>query len=337
MMFFVFDLKHKCQKETKMKPNYNKLTIFLENGADKIGLSFRQIEIIIGAELPPVYTSRRTIGQKSSRIRMAAEQAGFCLKEVDYDNCWVLFCLPSVEMIDGQEHEKVDDESVIASDDRDIGKDLDESIRYFKSHWSSVGGEYVPFCDKYSDIDDVYFNAGMEAYRAAMKRAIKFYGLDQRTRNELRNESCRYLADRFRVLFAIQHLTGASYDDWGKETTEHIRSIYRDRNVIDYTIGNAQKIINVALKFVMSSNLVDYHSDVFKYCHFPVDGRIQQIIKQQLGVGYLNQNRVEQTVYSSWSNNDNWSDFIDYQNRVRVAVADNGYYSPMVWEATHWR
>lgn len=322
-----------------MKPNYDNLKVFLENGADYLPLSFKQIEMIIGAELPPVYTNRRTINQKSSRIRMAAEKAGFYLREVDYDNRWILFCLPTSVVIRGEEHEIRDDDLDSLDNNRapeDIGKDIDESIRYFKATWSSVGGEYVPFCDKYDNLDDVYFNAGMEAYRAAMKRAIRFYGLDQRVRNQLRRESCTYLAGRFRILFEISNLNQASYDEWAKETTEHIREIYRNNNVNDYTIGNAQKIINVALKFVMSSNLVNYRSDVFKYCHFPVDGRIQQTIKRQLGVELLRQNGREVQDYSSWSNNDNWDDFIDYQNRVREAISEKGYYSPMVWEATHW-
>jgi len=325
-----------------MKPNYGKLKSFLESGGDYLPLSFKQIELILGAEIPPVYTNRRTINHKSSRIRKAAEKAGFYLKEVDYDNCWVLFCLQTSMIIEGAEQNVGSEGTEFLEANRsqrpsDIGKDLETSIRYFKNTWSSVGGEYVPFCDKYDNLRDVYFNAGMEAYRAAMKRAIKFYGLSQNIRNRLRIESCRYLADRFEYLFSIaDSLDFDSYDEWAKETTEHIREIYRSNDVTDYTIGNAQKIINVALKFVMSSNIVDYRSNVFKYCHFPVDGRIQQTIKEQLRVGLLKQHGRPVAGYSSWSSNDNWDDFIDYQNRVREAIIANGYYSPLVWEATHW-
>ena len=209
----------------------------------------------------------------------------------------------------------------------DLGKDLDNSITTFKERWGSIGGQYVPFLDKYDSLDDVYYHAGMEAYRAAMKRAIKFNGLHQRVRTNLREQSCSYLAERLRVLFALEELDFDKFTEWAEETATNIRAIYRNAGVNDYTYGNAQKLINVAIKFVMSSNLVDYHHQVFKYCHFPVDGIIQQIIRKAFGIRPLK---------TCWSKNDNWDDFVDYQRKVRKAVLANGYYSPMVWEATHW-
>lgn len=216
--------------------------------------------------------------------------------------------------------------SVDLANDR-LGKDLDEAIKMFKSSWSSIGGEYVPFCDKYSNIDDVYYNAGMEAYRAATKRAIRFDGLAIRTRNELRKKSCEYLKKRFKILFDLKKMDFDIFRDWAKETAKHIRDIYRNAGVNDYTYGNAQKLINVALKFVLSSNLVDCHNPVFKHCHFPVDGIIQGVIKKNFGIKRLK---------TCWSKNDNWDEFVEYQKEVRKAVLDNGYYSPLIWEATHW-
>ena len=216
--------------------------------------------------------------------------------------------------------------SVDLASDR-LGKDLDEAIELFKSSWSSIGGEYVPFCDKYSDIDDVYYNAGMEAYRAAMKRAIRFNGLPNRRRTELRHESCVYLKKRFKELFKLKKMDFDIFTNWAKITANHIRGIYRNAGVNDYTYGNAQKLINVALKFVLSSNLVDYHNPVFKHCHFPVDGIIQGVIKKNFGIKRLK---------TCWSKNDNWDEFVEYQKEVRKAVLDNGYYSPLIWEATHW-
>ena len=309
-----------------MKANYENLKAFLENGNDTQTLTFKQIEIVTGSELSPVYIARKAMDFENSRIRMAAEKAGFHLTEVNYNRAFVRF-----ERVEAR---NVEENLVVPAGD--LGRDLDASIAYFKANWSSVGGEYVPFCGKYDNLDDVYFNAGMQAYRAAMKRAIKFDGVPQNVRNELRLESCRYLAERFVVLFALTDLDFDSYNAWAEETARHIRSIYRNRGVTDYTIGNAQKIINVALKFVMSSDIVDYHHDVFKYCHFPVDGRIQMTIRQQLRVGLLHQNGEDRYGYSSWSSNDNWEDFLDYQIRVREAVLRHGFYSPMVWEATHW-
>ncbi len=326
--------KRKKQKRRDfVKPNYSNLKFFLENGADIQPYSFKQIEFIIGVKLPETCKIKKAIESDDFEIRKTAEEAGFYIEKIDYDHSWIIFSRLISVIIDGVERKmrktetnELNKPKTISSDD--IGKDLDKAIGYFKESWSSVGGEYVPFCDKYDNLGDVYFNAGMEAYRAAMKRAIKFHGLNQRTRNQLRIESCEYLANRFTMLFGQTNLDFASFSDWAKETTKHIRGIYRDAGVNDYTIGNAQKIVNVAIKFVMSSNIVDYKSDVFKYCHLPVDSRIQEIIKKTFRIKPLR---------TCWSKNDNWRDFVDYQIRVRNAVLEKGYYSPMVWEATHWR
>ena len=300
-----------------MKANYEKLKEFLENGLDSLELTIGQIEMIIGLKLSETFKSKKTINEKDCEFRMAAEKAGFQLSSVDHDCCKIVF--------KRLKHTAVNGEELSAENCGSVGNELDSSMRLFKNTWGKTG--YVPFCNKYSSLDDVYFNAGMEAYRAAMRRAIKLNGLSHGIMEDLRRESCEYLAGRFKELFEIKNLDFDKYDAWAEETTKHIREIYRDQGVNDYTIGNAQKIINVALKFVMSSDLVDYNSDVFKYCHFPVDGIIQGTIKRAFKIKPLE---------TCWSKNDNWEDFLGYQKSVREAVHSAGYYSPIVWEATHW-
>lgn len=102
---------------------------------------------------------------------------------------------------------------------------------------------------------------------------------------------------------------------------------FLENGVEEYTMGNTQKLINVVLKFVMSSNIVDYRHDVFKYCHFPVDDIIQGVIKRKFRINPLR---------TCWSKNDSWEELLNYQTRVREAVLANGYYSQIVWEATRW-
>ena len=329
-----------------MKPNYNELTNkLIENSSDTQNYSFEDVERIIGTSIPPVYIEYRTFKQSSSKFQQYAKMAGYLLTEVDYDNHTLTFqkddgtLTPIVRRPAYNRHIYGIKASISlnALDPNDLGKNLDEAVRHFKSNWSSTGGDYVPFCNKYNNLQDVYYHAGLEAYRAAMKRAITYGGgLTTRQINDLKEESCRYLQSRFAVLFAIKNINQTLFNEWIYETATEIRRIYRDNDVSDYTYGNAQKIINVAIKFVLSSNLVDYHNEVFKVCHFPVDGRIQATIKSQLGVHLLHQNGRPVYGYSSWSKNDNWSDFIDYQARVRQATEQFGYYSPLIWEATHW-
>ena len=309
-----------------MKANYDNLTTVLEEGHDIQIYSYAIIENIIGAPIPPVYKNRKTFKHSNSSFQKAARKAGFELTHVDYEVGMLTFMKKDEQFVlpQAHRHARVCDEAL---DPNDLGKDLDTAIKAFKNGWDSTGGQYVPLLNKYNIIDEVYYRSGMEAYRAAMKRAIKFDGLRNSVRTRLREQSCSYLAERFKVLFDLQDLDFDKFTEWAKETATHIRSIYRNAGVNDYTYGNAQKLINVALKFVLSSNIVDYHHDVFKYCHFPVDGIIQNIIRKFFGIRPLT---------TCWSKNDNWDDFVRYQREVREAVLAQGYYSPMIWEATHW-
>jgi len=314
-----------------MKANYEKFGAFLESGADKQVLSFPQIEMIIGEEISPVYINRRTFKQSNSRFRIAANSVGFEITNVDYELSFATFerAEPRYAVANNQPRQPIVFEG-------ELGRNLDEAVAVFKASWSSTGGQYVPFCDKYDQLNDVYYHAGMEAYRASVRRAIKFNGLPRNDINALREQSCRYLAEQFVVLFDKDEMDFNIFNQWAHETTMHIRQIYRDAGVNDYTVGNAQKLINVAMKFVMSSNIVDYTNDVFKYCHFPVDAVIQKVIKRQLRENYLKNNGEPSRYCTSWSNNDNWDDFLDYQTRVRNAILLRGFYSPIIWEATHW-
>lgn len=311
---------------------YENLTNHLKNGDDVQVLTFETITNIVGEPLSPVYLRGNTLKHSNSRYQMAASKADFILDSFDFNEQTMTFRRMNLydKLVLNQRNRRRQAHRAQAREivlDDDLGRDLDSAIVAFKERWGSVGGQYVPFLDKYNNTYDVYYHAGMEAYRAAMKRAISLNGLPQTERRRLREESCRFLANAFKNLFAMQNVNFDNFTDWAEAAATHIRSIYHDAKVMDYTYGNAQKLINVALKFVLSSNIIDYHHEVFKYCHFPVDGIIQRVIRRRFGVRPLS---------ISWSQNDNWQEFVNYQREVRQVVLDEGYYSPMIWEATHW-
>lgn len=333
-----------------MKIDYELLKNHIENGEDVQTYTFAQIEEIIGESIPEVYINRRTFKQKSSsRFQKAAIRAGYLITDVDYEGRTMTFTKNDGRIVErparqaGQHHRAYQPiRSAISEqtlDPNDLGKDLDSAIEYFKTHWRSTGPnpQYVPFCDKYENIDDVYYHAGDEAYRASVKNRIPlFEGMPNRERLALRQQSIRFLAGQFVELFDKTEMNFEIFSNWEYQVATRVREIYHEGGVRLYTYGNAQKLINVALKFVLSSNLVDYHHNVFKYCFFPIDGIIQRKLKSQLAVEFLHLNG-ERTYYQpSWARCDNWDDILDYQTRVRAAVLEYNYYSPMVWEATHW-
>ena len=333
-----------------MKTKFYKLTeTLLNNGGDTQNYTFDEIEQITEGTISNDYFNRRTFKWSTSAYQKAAREAGFEIVDVDYENRnlkiikndgSVVIERPVRSTTHHRRYEPIRAAiSERALDPNDLGKDLDSAISYFKSNWRSTGPnpQYVPFCDKYNNIDDVYYHAGDEAYRASVKNRIPlFEGMPNRARLELRHQSIRYLAEQFVELFAKEDMSFDVFANWEHQIATHIREIYHEGGVNLYTYGNAQKLINVALKFVLSSNLVDYHHDVFKYCFFPIDGIIQRTLKSQLAVEFLHLNGQSTYYQPSWAKCDNWDDILDYQTRVRDAVLAHGYYSPIVWEATHW-
>lgn len=339
-----------------MKENYVKLIKFLEKGGDIQMYSFSQIETIIGERISPVYLNKKTFKWSSSRFQKSAMLAGFVIEDVDYENKTIKFVKNGVHANNNSNNNTTKNsvrsnrprrtyrnvESNVSSqslDPNDIGKDLIESVNYLKNQWRTTGDnpQYVAFRDKYNDIAKVYYNAGDEAYRASVRNRIPlFEGMPTKERLVLRRASITYLAEQFRTLFSMEEMNFEIFSNWEYEVATKIRQIYHDGGVRLYTYGNAQKLINVALKFVLSSDIVDYNNSVFKYCFFPIDGIIQKKLKSNLAVDYLHLNGENVYYQPSWARCDNWADILDYQTRVREAVLRYGYYSPIIWEATHW-
>lgn len=134
----------------------------------------------------------------------------------------------------------------------------------------------------------------------------------------------------------MANLGFSNFDKWEEEVVNYIVSMYKNANVADYTYGNGQKLVNMAIKYILSSNCIEYDHPVFKYCHIPVDGIIQNIANKNLKVDLLYQNGKKVKYYSSWSKNDCRADFLDYQKRIRYAVQKEKCYSPLIWEIKNW-
>ena len=296
-----------------MKSNYVKLKRFLERGEDVQTYSFSQIESIIDENISPVYINKKAFKWSSSRFQKCAMEAGFVLTEVDYERRVLTFTRNGVPLNNNSGrptrrrrsyHTVVSNISPQELEPNDIGKDLNASIYYFKSQWRTTGEnpQYVAFRDRYTDIREVYYNAGNEAYRASVKNRIPlFEGTPIETRWELRRESINYLSEQFSILFAMEEMNYEIFSIWEYEVATRIRQIYHDGGVRLYTYGNAQKLINVALKFVLSSDIVDPTNAVFQYCFFPIDGIIQKKLKSNLAVDYLHLNGRSVPYQPSWA------------------------------------
>ena len=208
---------------------------------------------------------------------------------------------------------------------------LAKGISDFRSNWKSTGGKrdfLVKFQERVSQFG-VYKAAAMSAVGASNQRALKLNG---NTHLPIAKEQCYDLiAKSLQELFSRSAVTVEDFSNWEYTLATEIRKIHKDLNIDDYTYGNAQKWINLSIKYVLWYDQTDYRHDVFKNGYFPIDNIIQTKICQ---ASKRSKNRV--MPIGSWGQCDDWIQIKNFQNEARDYIIAEGWYSPIVWEVSHW-
>lgn len=146
------------------------------------------------------------------------------------------------------------------------------------------------------------------------------------------------------------------------ETIKKIRKFYRDNGIVHYTFGNAQKWLNLAIKyFIICSacyvfdkcgNYISYDFNTFNkkikidmekcfkdnkyfglYNLFAVDSiMIGKTCKRNFGVKFCN-SPIDATC---WSDCDDEMQFTSYWKSVQKVISTDVVDMPLLWELTTW-
>jgi len=194
-----------------------------------------------------------------------------------------------------------------------------EIVRNWRANWKTKS-KYLSIkgC---TTIDEVLEIAVKKAHSPSVARALKLDGLKT---IKPRKEAEEYLINEIKDKIN-KTLSELEYDLWVEKICERIRTIYRNYNILDYTYGNAQKLFNMTIKYIFSSDNVDPHLPIFKVAHIPIDGIIMKIINKKLNV---------RKMPKAWSKTDEYKDIKDYQIEYRNALPEN--YTPLLWECENW-
>lgn len=206
-------------------------------------------------------------------------------------------------------------------------KSISATVAYLRKKWKSKSGVSLSIKNNAKNIDDAIKIAIKCAHKPSVLRALNYNGLKRTDREQIRSDVAHYLFTQIKNLLLMEKLSVYIYDEWAYETANQIRSIYHDSYVSDYTYGNAQKLINMSLKYFLSSNFANIHNDVWLVCHFPVDSIIQKEFKKE---------SVCSPLSVPWSKNDDWNEFLTYQNQIRKYCRLNSFYSPLILEINVW-
>ena len=161
-----------------------------------------------------------------------------------------------------------------------------------------------------------------KAHSPSVLRALECNG---RSTKNAREEVARFLKSE--VLNGLtKSFTFDEYDAWASTVIEKIRDTYRNKHGFeDYTYGNAQKLFNMTIKYVLSADNIDANLPIFEVAHIPVDRVIMGAAKEKLSV---------RPMPEAWSKTDNLQDILSYQRRLRDALPQNC--PPLVWECENW-
>ncbi len=178
-----------------------------------------------------------------------------------------------------------------------------------------------------SSESDVYKAAADRAYRD-LCRTIKFKDKDDKNKND----QCRHSVNEL-IIEKIKNLPNANqeaYDEFHLGLCGQIIEEYRKSGVAELTYGQAQKWVNMTMKYlcVLSegnfTGKFEWLGRFYPYLHVPIDSII--LTKAQ------DNKYLSCKSYSCWSKLD-YKDYEEIQKILRKSI--NGK-SPMDWEFEVW-
>lgn len=140
----------------------------------------------------------------------------------------------------------------------------------------------------------------------------------------------------YRYLTGAPFLSESDYDAWHRSICENLSddakhfqkySAYRKtssdnfKNKTGFTVGNAQKFLNMLMKDIYASlhyhsGLLANHEEYFTYCHMPLDSYILRFVDDIR----VRENIVKPARTYGWSSLNSYDAYMDEQNDIRAYV-----------------
>lgn len=170
---------------------------------------------------------------------------------------------------------------------------------------------------------ETIFTAIEKAHQPSVLRALKLD--DDNSTFQARNEVKDYLLIKIANILHKKPFSFEEYEAFAKEVCARIRAIYRKYKINDYTYGNAQKMLSMTIKYILSADNIDPSLSIFEVAYIPIDGVIMRIAQQKLGVNPLP---------NPWSKTEEFDEIVEYERAIRKALPSG--YSPLMWECENW-
>lgn len=120
--------------------------------------------------------------------------------------------------------------------------------------------------------------------------------------------------------------SGTEFDEWHKNLCIALCKHYADNGFVNYHIGQAQKWVNMAFKYVftMGEKRLPNYFHVYEFCHIPIDN----IIINNLSAFH------PPKLTCAWSRMDDYDKYMEFQNWVRECFKGS---APLAVEFFLWQ
>ena len=197
--------------------------------------------------------------------------------------------------------------------------------------------------EKGINLKEAFYYGYLDVSRAPLKGIKQFVGNTVKARNDCIEEIFQYCEN---TLLSAQ--SEDTFDKGHEKLCEILKKFYNDRGYIDFTVGKAQKWINMALKYacIYDNEDAEKLQGIFQYCHVPIDRYVANPIVNELGVNLPRYNGFQMPKHVpfdagkcnySWSKINDYSDYLNCQKYIREALRKvNPMKYALEWEFIKW-
>lgn len=158
-----------------------------------------------------------------------------------------------------------------------------------------------------------------------MNRTLRGFG-EHKQKEQIITQAEKTLFDRFEGIKNAKSLTQDDFDNWHRQTCEQLKDIFTSGGWTEFYVGQAQKWINMALKYVfVFRKLRPQYQHIYEFCHLPIDNIALEKLK-----GY--DISLPSDVYA-WSRVIKYDDYLSMQKTIRKALIDKIL---LDWEFKDW-
>lgn len=207
---------------------------------------------------------------------------------------------------------------------------LKAEFENWRKSWKTTKSGRLLSINGINNIFDIIRESVKRSYAASVQNTTLKQGKYGSVKLQISRQECEsILIDEFLKVYNNKTITEQQFIDWETTLAKNIRKIYHKNAIKLYTYGNAQKWINITIKYLFSSDYIDYNHNLFEVCFLPIDRIIQDKAYKKLGAKKLP---------VAWSKCDNWQDILDYEKNIKNAIKQKtDCTSRLWWECNAWQ